>query len=683
MTITTDSNSQLGDTARPTGVPVGDGGVGRRGIGRPGSARGHSSGPGPEPTWDLVVKRNAIERRKREKFPLDIIDELPEMIARGYEAIPEEDIVFLSWWGLMHDKPKVGTFMVRVKVPGGRILPSQLDALGRLSRDYGRNYGELTTRQGIQLHWVRLDQLPEVLGAIEAAGLTTAGGEGDTVRNVTSCPVAGIDRAELFDVSPLVAEVARFFSGNRDYSDLPRKHKYTISACPAQCNAPEIHDVALVGTLRDGRPGFGVRVGGGLSATPRLSRDLKVFVPAAPTEGVIEVLRAITDVWQTNLRYRVSRVKARIKFMVDDYGPDGVRALVEERLGRRLEDGEAPPAAFDDDHLGVRPQRQEGLAYVGVPVPMGWVRGDQLVALGDLLGSFGGEARFTRAQNLIVANVPEGRVPWLVRELEAIGLEPNRSKLYARSVACTDHQFCNYSVAETKGKLRELLAELERRFGAGAVEELRIHMDGCPHACAQHWMGDVGLQGTTATDPATGRRIQAYNLRLRGGMGTRAAIGVPVLRRIPEEEVTEVVARLVGAWLAERDRSGGSLDFAEFLARHDDDEIRTICAAGEDERPGETARPRAQVRVPGMLIEATGGADVVDVEPATIGAVLAELKARYPALVAQVLGPDGEVAASINLFIGEEDVRALGGMDAKLAAGQELTILPALSGGAW
>jgi sulfite reductase beta subunit-like hemoprotein/molybdopterin converting factor small subunit len=644
-----------------------------------------SEGPGKEPTWDLIVKRNAIERHKREKFPLDIINELPDMISRGYEAIPEEDIVFLSWWGLMHDKPKVGTFMVRIKVPGGRVLPEQLLELGRLSKEYGRNYGELTTRQGIQLHWVRLDQLPEVLAAIEGAGLTTAGGEGDTVRNVTSCPVAGVDRAELFDVTPLVAEVSKFFSGNRDYSDLPRKHKYTISACPAQCNAPEIHDVALVGTVKDGRLGYGVRIGGGLSVTPRISQDMGVFVPAEPTAEVIEVLRAITDTWQNDLRYRVSRVKARIKFMVDDYGPEAIRRMVEERLGRALEEGEAPPPSYDDDHLGVHPQKQEGLVYVGVPVAMGWISGDQLVGLGELLGSFGGEARFTRAQNFIVTNVPEGKVDWLRRSLAGLGFEPEQSKLYARSVACTDHQFCNYSVAETKGKLKDLLPELERRFGVESVEGLRIHMDGCPHACAQHWIGDIGLQGTTATDAASGQRVQAYNLRLRGGLGTRAAIGVPLLRRIPEDRIIDVVCRLVGSWLEERDAAGGDLSFPAFLDGHDDDELRSICAGDEGVAAGEEEAPakRPVVRVPGMLIEAAGGADVVEVATGTVAEVIAELRTRYPALVAQVIGDDGEVVSSMNLFIGEEDFRALGGMEAKLLPGQELTILPALSGGAF
>ena len=637
---------------------------------------------GKEPTWDLVLKRNSIERHKREKFPLDIINEIPDMAARGYEAVPEEDIVFLSWWGLMHDKPKVGTFMVRVKVNGGRALPHQLVALGDISQRHGKNYGELTTRQGFQLHWVRLGELPEVLGLIEQAGLTTAGGEGDTVRNVTSCPVAGVDRDELFDVGPLVAEVAKFFSGNREYSDLPRKHKYTISACPAQCNAPEVHDVALVGVLKEGRPGFAVRVGGGLSATPRLSRDMGVFVPAEPAQGVIEVLRAVTDVWQHDLRYRVSRVKARIKFMADDYGPDGVRALVEERLGHRLENGQAPVPDREDDHLGVHPQAQPGVVYLGVPVTMGWVRGEQLVALGELLGSFGGEARFTRSQNFIVTGVPEGRAARLVGQLEGIGFEPRKSKLYARSVACTDHRFCNYSVSETKGKLKDILPELERRFGAEAVADLRVHIDGCPHACAHHWVADIGLQGTTATDPATGARLQAYNLRLRGRLGRDAAIGSPILRRIPTDQITEVLCRLVGSFLGAKAGHEGAYSFADFLAGRDDDELRAICA-GEARAVGEGEVPtkKALVRVPGMLLEATGGSDLLEVDGLTVRAVLTELQQRYPKLAEQILSPDGTVAASVNLFLGEDDVRSLGGLDAPVAPGQELTVLPALSGG--
>lgn len=635
-----------------------------------------------EPTWDLILKRNAIERHKKEKFPLDIIDELPSMIERGYEAIPEEDVVFLSWWGLMHDKPKIGTFMVRVKIPGGRITPNQLIALGQISRDRGHNYGELTTRQGIQLHWIKLAELPEVLKTIEGSGLTTAGGEGDTVRNTTSCPVAGVDKAELFDVTSLVADVAAFFSGNREYSDLPRKHKYTISACPGQCNAPEIHDVALVGTIKDGRTGFAVRIGGGLSATPRIAKDIGVFVPYESNEQIITVLRAITDVWQTNLRYRVSRVKARIKHMMDDYGPEAMRQMIEDRLGYRFEDGIDPEPQRGHDHAGVHPQRQEGLSYVGVPVTMGRVTGERLIALGETLTEIGAEARFTRTQNLIVVNVPNDKVRWLNDRLEQIGFEPKRSKLYVRSVACTDHQFCNYSVAETKGKLDVILPELERRFGTAAVEDLGINMDGCPHACAHHWVADIGLQGTTATEPDTGKRVEAYNLRLRGRLGQNAQIGIPFIRRIPADQITEVVCRLVGAWVEEKSADPTIVGFTDYLDRHDDDHLRLVCA-GESTVAGEReeAATRPLVRIPGMLLETTEGADLIEVEGPTVRAIFAELTQRFPALVAQVLGADGDVIPSVNVFVGEEDIRFLNGLDSAVSPGQELTILPALAGG--
>ncbi|HEY5988837.1 MAG TPA: nitrite/sulfite reductase, partial [Streptosporangiaceae bacterium] len=484
-------------------------------------APGPSAPERPAPGWELVLRRNSIERLKRDRPPLEVRSELAGLIARGYEEIAEEEVVRLYWWGLAHDKPKVGTFMVRVKVPGGRVTPTQLRALGQIAGQYGQDQAELTTRQGIQLHWVKMAALPEVLDAIDNAGLTTAGAEGDTVRNVTSCPVAGLDPGELFDVSGVVREVSAFFSGNPEYSNLPRKHKYTISACPAQCNAPEIHDVALVGVLRDGEPGFAVRVGGGMSNTPRISRDLGVFVPLPQT---LPVLRAITDAWQHDLRYRMSRAKARIKFMVDDYGPDGIRRLVEERLGAPLPDGAAPAPVGEADHMGVCPQRQQGRVYVGVPVPSGRVTGSLLRRLADLSGEVGADVRFTHQQNLILGNVPASQLLRVRRVLQGIGLPAERSRAFARSVACTSHQFCNYSVAETKGKLDEILGRLVSRFGAEAVGDLTIHMDGCPHACAQHWIGEIGLQGTTAPTGG-GERVEAYDLTIGGGLGRRTAIG--------------------------------------------------------------------------------------------------------------------------------------------------------------
>ena len=217
--------------------------------------------------------------------------------------------------------------------------------------------------------------------------MTTAGACGDNVRNITGCPVAGIAADELFDARAVLAEAAAFFVANREYSDLPRKHKITIAACPHQCNAPEIHCIALVGTLREGRPGFAVRVGGGLSTWPRLADDLGVWVPV---EEAVPVLRAIVDVWREDLRYRLSRTRARLKFMVHDVGAATVRERVEARLGRRLPDGAVPPPPPEEhDHTGVHPQRQEGLFYAGFPVFLGLVDGARMRAIADLAESWG------------------------------------------------------------------------------------------------------------------------------------------------------------------------------------------------------------------------------------------------------------------------------------------------------
>ncbi len=287
------------------------------------------------PTLELVLKRNPVERLKREKSPLAMMGELPALIATGYADIAEEDLVRLKWWGLYHDKPKIGTFMLRIKLPAGRMTPEQLRVVGELSNEHGRGAGELTTRQTIQLHYLELRSLPDVFDRLRAVGLTTVGACGDAVRNLTGCPVAGLAHDELFDVTALHDEVTAFFYGNPDYSDLPRKHKISISACAHRCNAPEINCISLVGVIRDGEKGFAVLVGGGLSSVPRIARDLGVWIRE---DEAMPVMRALLDAWRDDLRYRISRVKARMKFMVDDRGPEGMREEVERRLGYALPD---------------------------------------------------------------------------------------------------------------------------------------------------------------------------------------------------------------------------------------------------------------------------------------------------------------------------------------------------------
>lgn len=519
----------------------------------------------PEPTWELVLKRNSVERIKREKSPLGMLAELPALIAAGYEQVPEEDIVRLKWWGLYHDKPKIGTFMLRVKLPSGHLTPAELRAIGEISNRYGRDAGELSTRQNVQLHYLELGALPNVFEHLHGAGLTSAGACGDTVRNITGCPVAGLGADELFDATPVVEEAARFFYGHPVYSDLPRKHKITIAACADRCNAPEINCIALVGALADGEEGFAVRVGGGLSSVPRISRDMGVFVPK---QEAVEVLCAILDAWREDLRYRLSRVKARLKFMIDDIGPEGMRERVETRLGRRLADFELPPAGEFTDHIGIHAQRQLGLCYIGVPVHLGLMSGEQMIAVAGLAERLSGDVRITRQQNFVLANVPERELDGAIGELADIGFSLEVNHIRAASIGCTGEPHCNFSVTETKSRLGELIEHLEGRFGA-AVADLRLHLDGCPHACAQHWVGDIGFQGTTVRDEE-GRRRQAYDIFLRGGLGAAAAIARPLFRRVPSEELDAAVEGLVRGWLEQR--AEGEL-FRAFCDRSSDEAL--------------------------------------------------------------------------------------------------------------
>jgi len=527
----------------------------------------------PPPTWEQVLERNSIERLKQEKPPVRILEELHALGSSHYLDVSEEDIVRLKWYGMYHDKPKVGSFMLRIKVPGGLLPPESLRAIGELSVQYGQGFAELSTRQNVQLHFISLPDVPAILERLAEAGLTTAGGCGDAVRNITGCPLEGVLAGEAFDATPVVEEAATFFYGHPEYMDLPRKHKITISACPSQCDMPEINCVALIGLVRDGVNGFAVRVGGGLSTVPRLARDLGVFVPA---EEAVEVLQSTLDVWKKDLRYRLSRVKARMKFMVDDYGAEGVRAKVEARLGRRLADFTAPEPTGYADHMGVHQQKQASLFHLGVPVPVGLITGEQLVQVADLVASFDGDVRLTKQQNLVVTGVPEPSLEQTTGRLAESGFPVDANPPRATAIACTGEPHCNFAVTETKGKMQQVLSHLEDRWGT-RLGNFRVNLDGCPHACALHWVGDVGLMGTTAREAVDGNK-QAYDLFLRGGIGPEQAIGRPLIRRVPSPRVEETLDRLIEAWLDER---GDGESFRDFCIRIPDDRLQAIAAGAE------------------------------------------------------------------------------------------------------
>jgi sulfite reductase beta subunit-like hemoprotein len=533
------------------------------------------------PSRETVLKRNSVERLKAELFPTELANQWRRLTDTPYEKLPEEDIVRLQWFGMYHDKPKVGTFMMRIKIPSGILTPEGLRTIGELSEEYGRDQGELTTRQNIQLHYITLDRFPAILDRLKAVGLTTMGGCGDVVRNITGCPVAGVDRDELFDVTGLIREAASFFYGNRDYSDLPRKHKITIAACRYQCNAPEINCIALVGTVHDGRTGFAVRVGGGQSSTPRLSRHLGVFVAS---EQALTVLRAIIDTWQSTTEYRISRVKARLKFMIDDYGVDAFRKLVEARLGYALAPlPELPLPTAESDHVGIHEQNEAGTFYVGFPVYLGMMSGRQMRRIGDLASSYGGDIRLTRRQNFILGGIPESRLTEVIEQAAAIGFPLEVNGLYGSSIGCIGDPHCNYAVTPSKEKLASIIERLVGQFGSD-VAGLKVNLDACPHACAQHWTGDIGLQGTTGRGPE-GEPLEAFDIILRGGLGVDAAIGKPLLRRIPSARVEDTVARLIAGYL--RHRNEGE-SFMRFCTRMSDDFLIALgTGEGAPARAGE------------------------------------------------------------------------------------------------
>lgn len=532
------------------------------------------------PDWDLVLRRNNVERLKREKFPLEIVNDIDDLAERNYLDITEEDMVRFQWYGLYQDKPKVGYFMLRIKAPSGILTAPQYRAIGELSQKFGRDYTELSTRQNVQLHWLQIKDFREVFAHMDTVGLTSLGGCGDSVRNVTGCPVAGLAADELFDCRPQLDEIVHFFLNNREYFDLPRKHKITISTCAAQCNAPEINCIVFIGTRQNGEDGFSLRLGGGLSSTPRLARDLNVFVPQAQA---LEVSRAVLDIWRTDLKYRLSRAKARLKFLVDDYGPEGIREALEKQLGRSLEPlAEIPRPSGSVDHLGVHPQKQAGLNYIGFPVYLGQVTGAQTIQIADLAEEIGSDVRMARQQNFILTNVPDARVDEVVQRVAEIGFPLDVNGIRGASVGCTGEPLCNYAVAETKTKLAEIVERLEARFGRD-VDGIKLGVDGCPHSCAHHWISDIGLQGTTARGDQAGHdKLEAYEVYLRGGLGENAEIGRPLLRRVPSEEAAQYVERLVGAYLSQRD-DGES--FQSFAKRKSDEELVAIASGSPEAVP--------------------------------------------------------------------------------------------------
>ena len=549
-------------------------------------------------TTTKETKAQRVERLKREKNPWEGLEEIRRFAREGFTSIPPEWIgTYFRWWGVYTQGDGAGVtggqggegralqrFMVRIRIPNGIVTSPQLRAIADLTTRYANGIADLTVRQNIQLHWVTIETLPELLEGLWRVGLNTTGACGDVVRNVTGCPVAGVDADEVVDASPLVHEVSHLLAGNAEFYNLPRKFKISIAGCRSWCSYPEINDIGLTAITRTvaGKPeiGFSLRVAGGLSAEPYLGAKLNAFVR---WNQVVPVVRGIAELFRDSEVLREHRERARMKFLFLRHGWTADRFLgeLQERIGFRL-DPAAEEHAPDDvyrDHVGIHPQRQPGLSHVGAVVLRGRITADQMQAAADLAERFaGGELRATNMQNLLVVNVPTLNADALAKELDAIGLRAGGSAFARGIVACSGTEFCKLAITETKSFSRWLVEELEERL-PGFDQHLKLHVTGCPNSCGQHWIADVGIEGKKIK--VHDRLLDAYYFCVGGALGLHQATARPVGYRCAATEVPDALERLLGRYLAQRE-PGENL--RRFFVRHSDTELRDFLA-GESVQP--------------------------------------------------------------------------------------------------
>jgi sulfite reductase beta subunit-like hemoprotein len=544
------------------------------------------------------AKLPAIEHIKARKDGLDVLADIYRYAELGFEAIEPDDLTLFRWYGIYTQRSEAsaesgvpgpseetdGHFMLRIKFPNGVVTADQLRTVGRLSVRYGRGMGDITTRQNIQLHWLRIEDLPVVLDELNAVGLSFTQACGDVWRNVVGCPLAGVDGHELIDSRPLIEELERTFVGDRRFSNLPRKFKVSVSGCLHRCAQHEINDIGLVAVEKNGHVGYDVWVGGGLGASARMGRRLDLF--ALPEEAA-EVCRAITEIFRDEGN-RTKRTRARIKFLVDEWGVERIRDEVERRLGRSFPTSVEPAEPVDPhrDHLGVHPQVQPGLYYLGATTLRGRFTGDQMIAVADIADRFGsGAVRCTNRQNVIVLDVPDAQVDEAAASLRDVGLPTEASTFRRGVISCTGMEFCKLAIVETKERAAELIDHLERRVG-DIPGSLRINLNGCPNACAQYQVADIGLQGGIARLP-DGRRVQGFILHIGGRLGQDAGFGRRVASKaMPADDARYAVERIVRAYAGERPADG---TFAEWAAAQSDGRLAALAGIAVAREPAEAA----------------------------------------------------------------------------------------------
>ncbi len=524
-----------------------------------------------------------FELEKLEKDGLEVLADIYRYAEGGdVEAVTESDMNRFKWYGLYHDRPNDGYFMLRVRLPGGILTAEQGEAIAELAATVAPGRLEITTRQTFQLHTIALKDIPHVFDTLQRVGLTSVGACGDIPRNVVSSPIAGIATDEWIDPRPFFHALNDHFAFNREYSNLPRKYKVSVAGSGLDATQAAINDLSFTPAraVVDGEQvlGFNIWVGGGLSHNPHLALPLDVFLPG-DIEQVVDVARAVTLIFR-DFGYREKRNHARLKFLIADWGAERFREEVERYVGRPLNRAskDVPESIYTGDVVGVHPQQQAGLFWVGLLVPTGRISAAQLAEAVRLARVYGtGEIRLTQNQNFLLPHIPGDQVPALLAEPLLQQLQPAAPTLQRHVVACTGLPYCVFATIETKGSAWELAQELDQRLELDVP--IRLHLSACPHSCAQHSIADIGLQGGLIRNPAGGPKLTAADILLGGALGDEATIARRVATKVPFSELPDRLEHLLRSYLARRESPAES--FRAWVRGQDNDQLRTFLGFGD------------------------------------------------------------------------------------------------------
>ena len=521
------------------------------------------------------VKITKEERLKKEKAGLDVLADIYKYAETGFGSIDPGDFMRFKWYGVYQQRPNEGHFMMRIKVPGGRMTSEQLRTVADLTKTYARGIGDITTRQTIQLHWLTIQDMPDIFARLAAVGVTTAGACGDITRNLTSSPAAGFDPQEIVDTRPAVDAIQDFFHLNRDFGDLPRKFKIAVEGSPVQSTLPQINDASLIAhrRLSDGVAGYHFFVGGGLSLQPFFGQQLDIFVPATELGKIVDVMRAIAECYRDAEQLRAKRTRARLKYLMAEWGPEKFTVEVRAKLDW-TPDPTAPGFEFSDetyrDHIGVHAKSQPGLNWIGLCILSGRITDTQMRRAADIATKYGGgEVRTTNVQNLLIPHISTEDLPAAQAELAEAGFAWDVPNIRRGAMACTGIEFCNLAITETKLRIKEVIGHLEQVVPNPYERGLKINMNGCPNSCAQHHVGDIGLQGCLARLD-DGSQVEAFDVHLGGDLGAHPSFTRAIHRKVPAEKVKYALGNVIQRFQETRQ---GEERFAQWAHRHTNEEL--------------------------------------------------------------------------------------------------------------